>query len=123
MVDNKSFREAYVQMLVKSWTDSGFDARVEENPRAALAEVGIELPADAEVRIVRHAGNAESPYTEGGNEAALDAQTALFEHGQKTGKFEFHLPGAPATDEAVLNEEELAGISGGEQIPCCCCCC
>lgn len=119
----KDFRETYLQMMVKSWTDEAYDALIDSDPRRALAEVGMELPADAKVEIVRHSATEENPYADKSNEAALDAQVALFERGQQTGTFQLHLPAAPQAEEGELNADEMSAVAAGGPPPCCCCCC
>lgn len=121
--EKTDFSTSYLQFLVKTWTDEGFAARAGSNPREALAEAGIELPADATVELVRHAGESGDNYAEGlDNRAAMDAQVALFEKGQESGHYRFHLPGTPDVDTAQLDAVELSEVSGGAE-PCCCCCC
>ncbi len=42
----------YGQVVVKAWTDAAFRHRLLHDPRGALAECGIAVPADHEVRVV-----------------------------------------------------------------------
>lgn len=120
--EKNDFSTTYLQFLVKTWTDEDFAAKSDANPREALAESGIELPADATVELIKHAGDDADTYTEGGdNTAAMEAQVALFEKGQATGHYRFHLPGTPNVDTAELNAVELSDVAGGFE-PCCCCC-
>lgn len=119
--EKTDFSTTYLQFLVKTWTDEDFAAKSDANPREALAEAGIELPADATVEIHRH--DDGDAYTEGGNNrAAMEAQLALFEKGQETGHYRFHVPGTPNVDTEELNAVELSDVAGGFE-PCCCCCC
>lgn len=113
------FTSAYTQALVKSWGDDAYAARLENDTAAALAEVGITLPQGAHVAVVRHV--SEGPIEEAETTRYLDQQASLFEKGQETGYFEFHLPAAPQVQAENLDEVELSGIAGGFE-PCCCCC-
>ncbi len=116
------FRDQYLQTLIKDWTDDEFSARLDADPKAALAEVGLSLPENVRVEVVRHRSDEVNPYEDKGNEAALDVQQTLYEKGLETGVFQLHLPAAPAADSAELSEQELNEVAAGE-VPCCCCCC
>ena len=121
--EKNDFSTNYLQFLVKTWTDEGFATKADSNPREALAEAGIELPADASVELVKHTGDDAESYAEGlDNSAAMDAQVALFEKGQTSGHYRFHLPGVPNVETEDLNAIDLSAVSGGFD-PCCCCCC
>lgn len=121
--EKTDFSTAYLQFLVKTWTDEGFAAKAEGNPREALAEAGLELPADATVELIKHEDGAEDIYAEGlDNKAAMEAQVALFEKGKESGHYRFHVPGTPNLDTEDLNAVELSDVAGGFE-PCCCCCC
>jgi len=122
MTSAKDFRDIYLQFLIKDWTDEAFSQRIDSDPRGALAEVGLELPADVSVQVVRHVAGEVNPYAEQGNEAALDVQATLYEKGLESGVLQLHLPAAPAADSAELSESDLTEVAAGE-VPCCCCCC
>lgn len=122
MTSAKDFRDIYLQFLIKDWTDEAFSQRIDSDPRSALAEVGLELPANVTVQVVRHAAGEVDPYAEQGNEAALDVQAALYEKGLETGVMQLHLPAAPTSEGAELSETELDEVAAGT-VPCCCCCC
>ncbi|AKU15598.1 hypothetical protein [Luteipulveratus mongoliensis] len=110
------FVGAYTRTLIAAWSNEEFAAKLESDPRPALAENGIELPADAKIKVDR-----SDPSD--GHQGTLDTQVALFEEGQKTGVYEFHIPTSPQVDMAELNEDELAGVAGGDFYCCPCCCC
>ena len=85
-------------------------------------EVGIVIPDGVDVEVIRHGQGEVNPYEGKSNEAALDAQEAIFEAGLKSGKVQIHLPAAPSTEEGILSESDLSEVAAGE-VPCCCCCC
>ncbi len=121
--EKEDFTNKYLQFLVKSWTDEDFSALADANPRQALAETGIELPADATVEIITHDGDDVDTYTAGHDgAAAMDAQVALFERGQTSGHFRFHVPGTPTIATEDLDSLELSAVAGGAAACTCCCC-
>ncbi|GLW49157.1 hypothetical protein Stsp02_48180 [Streptomyces sp. NBRC 14336] len=110
------FVNAYTRVLISSWSDESFAARLQSEPRTALAEAGLELPADAEIVIVTQA-------PEGHEEGNLDVQVGLWEQGLETGRYEFHVPATPAVDAAELSEGDLSDVAAGCNYCCCPCCC
>jgi hypothetical protein len=110
------FVNAYTRVLITGWSSEEYDRKLDTNPREALAEAGLELPAGAEVVVVRTAPS---------DDASLDTQVELYERGLATGRFEFHLTGAPRVDLAELVEGDLEYVSAAVNVPCCCtpCCC
>lgn len=121
-----NFVDAYTKALVTSWSSEEFAAKLESDPRAAFAEVGLELPADARIEVVRNIGNTETPEgdaEQGESQGSLDLQLGLYEKGLETGYYEFHMPETPQVDTAELNIDELADVAGGGVYCCCCPCC
>ncbi|WP_164416087.1 hypothetical protein [Streptomyces salinarius] len=110
------FVNAYTRVLISSWSDEAFAAKLSSEPRTALAESGLELPADAEIVIV-----TEAP--EGHEEGNLDVQVNLWEQGLATGRYEFHIPASPSVDAAELSEGDLSDVAAGCNYCCCPCCC
>ena len=49
--ENQDFGAKYGKAVVRAWTDADYKAKLLGDPRAALAEVGIELPADMNVNV------------------------------------------------------------------------
>lgn len=113
------FIDAYTKALLSSWSDDEYAARLESDPRAALAEVGLDLPASAKIEITRGAAVPDA----GPQEGRLDRQVALYETGLESGVFEFHIPATPQIDTSELDMDELAEVAGGGGIYCCCCPC
>lgn len=115
------FIDAYTKVLLTSWSSDEYSQRLDSDPRAALAEAGLQLPEDAKVTITRSA--AETTGDEETQRSRLDNQVALYEKGQQTGVYEFHLPATPQIDTSELEDAELEGVSGGVFACCCCPCC
>ena len=44
---------APAEFLKRVWTDEAFGARLDDDPRAALAEIGGRYPEDVEIRVLR----------------------------------------------------------------------
>ena len=42
----------YGQLIAKAWSDEGFKARLLANPKAAMAEVGMDAPEGVEIEVV-----------------------------------------------------------------------
>ena len=42
----------YGQLVAKAWSDEGFKARLLANPKAAMAEVGMDAPEGVEIEVV-----------------------------------------------------------------------
>ena len=114
------FIDAYTKALLASWSNDEYAARLESDPRAAFAEVGLDLPAGAEIVVTRGSANEAT-----GDEpkARLDNQVALYEAGLESGRFEFHMPSTFQIDIFEIDIDELAGVAGGLTIACCCCPC
>ncbi|MFE9481500.1 hypothetical protein ACFYNM_23190 [Streptomyces spororaveus] len=115
------FVNAYTKTLITAWSSDEYRARLKSDPRSALEESGLTLPADAEIVIV----SADPETQPDGN---LDVQVGLWEAGLASGRFEFHVPDAPVVETAELSESDLSGLSGGGKgggptvLTCCCPC-
>ncbi|MDP5219683.1 NHLP leader peptide family RiPP precursor [Ruegeria sp. 2205SS24-7] len=79
---------AKLEFLNKAWTDKDFALQLEEDPKAALAEFGINFPNGVDVRIVR------------------DTATEKY----------FHIPVAPG--ESEISDADLLDAQGGTTIIC-----
>lgn len=115
------FVNSYTRVLISAWSDEAFSAKLASEPRTALAEADLELPADAEVVIVTQA-------PDGHEQGNLDVQVDLWERGLETGRYEFHIPATPTVDAAELSEGDLSDVAAGVLdacnyccCPCCCC--
>jgi hypothetical protein len=110
------FVNGYTRTLITAWSSEEFARRLDRDPAAALRESGVQLPQGAQVVLVRQ-------IPEGASEPSLDKQIALYEQGQATGRYEFHIPETPQIDMAELSEGDLDGVAAGLTINCCCCPC
>ena len=125
----EAFIDAYTKALITSWSSEEYAAKLESDPRAAFAEAGLELPADATIEVVRNLGERTTPDgdpSEASTESqggSLDLQVNLYEKGLETGHYEFHMPETPQVDTSELSLDELADVAGGGNIYCCCCPC
>ena len=45
-------RKQYGQLIAKAWTDEDFKARLKADPKAALKEVGMDVPEGVEIEVV-----------------------------------------------------------------------
>jgi hypothetical protein len=112
------FVTAYTRVLITGWSSEEYDRKLDADPRSALAEAGLELPAAAEVVVVR---------TDLTDEASLEHQVELYERGLATGRFEFHVTAAPRVDVAELIEGDLEYVAAASNnatcscTPCTCC--
>ncbi|MFE3199311.1 hypothetical protein ACWGR4_26940 [Embleya sp. NPDC055664] len=119
--DRAAFVRSYTKVLTAAWSDDEYASRLENDPRAALAEHGLELPAGASVRIIR---NVEG-------EPDLDGQVTLWEAGTVSGTYELRVPNSPQIELRELSEADLESVAGGtietrdDTTYCCCCspCC
>ncbi len=117
--ERAEFVNTYTRVLITAWSSEDFSNRLAQDPKAALAEAGLAVPAGAEVDIVRTA--EDSP------EASLDSQVQLWETGIATGRYVLYVPETPQIDMAELSEGDLDAVAAGNVIiacccsPCCCC--
>ena len=119
--ERTEFVNTFARVLITAWSNDEFSAKLASDPRAALAESGLELPAGSQIVIDRSVPEARK-------EGNIDLQVELWERGLATGRFEFHIPEVPQIDTAELSEGDLAGVAGGVEpvdgdIKCCCCPC
>jgi hypothetical protein len=50
--DRARWQAVYGKVIARAWTDSSFKARLLADPRAALAEAGLSLPAGIKVQVL-----------------------------------------------------------------------
>jgi len=114
--DRTAFVNAYTRVLITAWSSEEFAQRLDADPKATLRENGLDIPADAEVVLVR-------TIPEGHHEGSLDVQIALWERGLETNVYELHIPETPQVDTAELTEGDLDSIAAGLTVNSCCCPC
>ena len=113
------FVDAYTRLLITTWSSEEFAARLDSNVQSVLAEVGLEVPANATVERIREVPEGKQQGTKGG----LDVQVAEWERGLETGHFYLYIPETPQVDISELSEGDLEGIAASTYICCCCCPC
>jgi hypothetical protein len=107
------FVSGYTKILTNAWSDEAFRARLTSEPREALAENGLSVPASADVKIVT--GVAGEP--------SLEDQVERWAKGETSGEYELFVPDQPQIDTSELSESELEGVAGGDTYCCSCCPC
>jgi hypothetical protein len=112
--DRSTFVAGYTKVLANAWSDDEFRERLKSEPKAALAEHGLDVPDDASITIV----------TEIAGEANLDEQVELWEQGTTSGSYRLYVPDEPQVSTSELSESELETVAGGTTYCCCCspCC-
>ena len=110
--DRTAFVNAFTRIVITAWSDDDFARQLDSDPGAALRENGLDIPADAEINVVRQFSEDV--------EGSLDTQVALWERGLATNVYEFHIPDTPQIDTAELTEGDLSTVAAGG---CCCCPC
>ncbi len=110
------FVNGYTRALINAWSSEEYAAKLRTDARGALAEAGLELPADAEIVI-------QTTVPDGEHEGNLEVQVELYEIGLATGRYEFHIPETPQIDTAELSEGDLSDIAAGGNSCCCPCSC
>jgi hypothetical protein len=113
--ERAEFVNAYTLVLITTWSDDAFAAKLGTDPVAALGECGINLPAGASVEVLREI----DPDQEGN----LDVQIEAWERGTETRRFSLYVPDTPPIDTAELTEADLDVIAHGMSACCCCPCC
>jgi hypothetical protein len=115
-LERTEFVNAYTRALITAWSSEDFSQRLAQDPKAALTEVGLNIPASAEVELIR-----TTPADTGG-EADIDIHVALWESALSTGHYELHIPETPQIDMAELIEGDLGAIVDVTAPTYCCCC-
>ena len=118
MSEHDEFVAAYTRVLVASWTDDTYAARLDTNPRDALAEQGLHVPAGAQLILTRV---IPASHHDGGVEVAVDKWAA----GRTSGVYVLSVPASPEVELGELSDDDLLSISGASMLSCCCCtpCC
>jgi hypothetical protein len=113
--ERADFVDAYTRVLITAWSSEEFASRLESDPKAALRECGIEVPANASVELAR-------TIPEGKHEGSLDTQVDAWEEGARTGRYLLFVPETPQVNTSELTEGDLDSIAAGDGYYCCCCC-
>ena len=120
--DNKV---AHVEFLKRIWTDDACGARLDSDPRAALAEIGGSLPDDVEIKVLRDTDTVKhlripmaAPEARLSDEELAEtyrgtlADDAEFKVVRDTDTVKYlHVPVAPS--EGEISDAELLTAQGG----------
>ena len=118
-------KAAHVEFLRKVWTDEAFGARLDSDPRAALAEIGGSLPDDVEIKVLRDTDTVKHlriptavPEAELSNEELAHACRGQFTDDvdfkvvRDTDRVKYlHIPLAP--HEGEISDADLLRAQGG----------
>jgi hypothetical protein len=111
--DRAMFIAAYSRLVAEVWADPAAERALARDPRAVLAEHGLELPASVEITVVRDAVDAEPD---------VDVQVRAWQEATERGEFTLYVPATEPIDSAELEESELDRVVGGLDASCACCC-
>lgn len=89
MPDLNEFRIAYGKAVARAWSDASYKDQLLNDPRAALASAGIDIPSGVEISILEDSAD----------------------------KKHLVLPSPPA--EGEIGDDRLADASGGNNVSCC----
>ena len=114
--EREEFVRAWGSVLMKSWEDDDFKARLRSDPKAALQNAGLDIQDDAVVTL-------EAPPANAGPD--LDRQIELYAAGRVSGSYLFYLQDSNQLETQEISETELQGVAAGvcsSSVLCCCCC-
>lgn len=115
--EREEFVRAWGSVLMKSWEDDDFKARLHADPKAVLQDAGMSIQDDATVTL-------ESPPADAGPD--LDRQIEMYAEGQSSGSYVFYVQDTNQLQTQEISERELEGVSAGacccSSIVSCCCC-
>ncbi len=118
--DKQEFVNAYTRVLVNAWSSEEFSEQLDKDPRAALAEAGLEVPEGVNVKVVRE---AEGPEAGLAPQERLDKQYERWTAAEETGEVIVYVPATPRVDVKDLEMSDLESVAGGDVNCCCCPCC
>jgi hypothetical protein len=115
--ERADFIGGYTRALINAWSTEEFAAKLDADPKAALVEVGIVIPDNAEVLVDRGVAGPSADKQEG----SLEDQVQMYAEGRTTGVYRFSIPADPQIETNELSEEDLAGMAAGTSYCCSCC--
>ena len=59
----QNFLSAYQAVVVKSWTDPAFKARLLADPTGVMREAGVDIPAGMDIKLVEHQDGEKEGHT------------------------------------------------------------
>lgn len=115
--EREEFVRTWGGVLMRSWEDEDFKARLQADPKAVLTEAGLPIQDDATVTL-------EVPPADAGPD--LDRQIELYAEGRESGSYLFYVQDSNQLQTQEISEKELEGVAAGacssSIISCCCCC-
>lgn len=108
-----TFIAAFSRLVADVWSEPSVELRLEREPRALVAEYGIDVPENVAVQVVRDTEGAEPD---------LEVQIRAWLDSARTGVFQLYVPSMTELDDAPLTEDELDGVVAGIDATCACCC-
>lgn len=117
--ETAAFVASYTQALVAAWSDDHYAWRLEKEPHAALAEVGLNIPSETGIVIETRPQDRRSDLAIPDQNSGLDGQIQLWEASAESGVLILLVPQAPAMETGELADDELSLVAGG--MACCCC--
>ena len=114
--EREEFVRAWGGVLMRSWEDDDFKARLHADPKAVLMEAGLPMQDDATVTL-------EAPPADAGPD--LDRQIELFAEGRDSGSYTFYIQDSNQLQTQEITEQELDSVAAGaccSSILSCCCC-
>ena len=112
--DDRAMLAAYTQLATRIWGDENAKQRALEDPSAALAEIGWDVPAGTNVEIALVEPEGQSQKFD------LEAIVAGWREEIDAGDLRIVIPSKPKSAEPeALSDEELAEAAGGGDSPAC----
>jgi hypothetical protein len=106
------FNERFGNLLLRAWTSEDYVDTLLHDPRRALAEVGLGVPATTEVIVERRADpNAGSVDDDG--EDVIRRQHEYWLRAVESGRLMLFVPEVPEVDLSEMEDSELDFIAGG----------
>lgn len=110
--DRAVFIAAYSRLVADVWAEPARERLLEADPRRFLAEYGLDVPTDVDIRVVR----------DGGRSPDLEIQVQAWQDRVRTGTLALFIPPVDDLDETPLSEDELDSVVAGLDTACACCC-
>ncbi|MEU0786679.1 hypothetical protein ABZ341_34550 [Streptomyces sp. NPDC006173] len=108
-IGRTEFVSAYTRVLTRAWGSTEFVDSLHADPNMVLAQNGLPLPDDAQIKIVTSEDVGPD----------LSVKLALWNRGFSSGSFVLYVPSLPRMDVVDLSDEDLGDLAGGVE-GCCC---
>ncbi|MFE7439454.1 hypothetical protein ACFU7X_03155 [Streptomyces chartreusis] len=97
------FASRYARLLTRAWCEDAYDALLSSDPRTALSHVGLEIPDDAQIAVIRR----------GTCPPDLELQTTLWMDAADSKRYVLHVP---PLDAEALALDQLDHVVGGSTL-------